>query len=133
MSFWNDWKRLAAPGCLLGPVLLLFVWPESVRHVLFFWAIGTALMLAFAHRNGRFLPSRPVMAWTVVLGVVPSLLAVVTYVLTMSASLPSQDSAFRLLVIYLSTIAAAGLLGLVERKTGSDSRLASFLRAVKPS
>ena len=133
MSVWRDWKRLAAPGCLLGSAFTLMVWPESVRHDLFFWAVGTALMLAFAHRNGRFLPSRPVMAWIVVLGVVPSPFVAATYVLTTSASLPFQDSAFQLIMICLSTVAAASVLGFVERKMGGDSRLARFLRAIEPS
>lgn len=112
---------------------MLMLWPESVRHVLFFWAIGTALMLAIAHRNGRFLPGRPVMAWIVVLGVVPSSSGVATYALTTSASLPLQDSVFRLIMIYLSTVAAAGLLGFVQRRMGDDSRLARFLRVIGPS
>ena len=112
---------------------MLMLWPESVRHVLFFWAIGTALMLAIAHRNGRFLSSRPVMAWIVALGVVPSSSGVATYALTTSASLPLQDSVFRLIMIYLFTVAAAGLLGFAQRRMGDDSRLARFLRVIEPS
>ena len=132
MATWSDWKRCVAPGCLLGPVPMLVLWPESARDVFFFWAIGAALMVAFAHRNGRFLPNRPVVAWTMVLFVVPSAFAFTTYLLASSGWLPLYDSAFRLIGTGLSTVAAAGLLVFVRRKTGNNGRLARLLRVIEP-
>lgn len=132
MATWSDWKRCAAPGCLLGPIPMLVLWPESARDVFFFWAIGAALMFAFAHRNGRFLPNRPVVAWVIILFVVPATFLVTTYVLTNSARLPLHDSAFRLIMVYLSTVVAAGLLAFLQRRMGDDGRLARFLRVIEP-
>ena len=132
MPSWDDWKLFAAPGCLLGPIPMLAIWPDGLEHALFFAGLGTAIMCAFAHRNGRFLPRCPVVAWSVILFLVPAPFVIAIYVLTKSGRSPLDDSMFHLVVIYLSTLAADGALAWVHGRTRSRGRLAAFLRAIEP-
>ena len=132
VCLWKNWNRYAAPGCVLGLLPMLLLWPESVRHVLFFWALGTALMCSYIHRNGSLLPKRPVVAWALILFVAPSPFILATYLLVKSDLLPLYDSMFQLVVICLSTLAAAGLLAWIRQRVGDSTRFARLLRLITP-
>lgn len=129
---WDDWKLFLAPGCLLGPLPIVLIRPESLGHFLFLAALGTALMCAFAHGNGAFLPRRPLLAWGVILFIVPAPFVKGISPVTRFGLAPLHDSPFQVVVSGLSALLAAGLLAWVHARLGSHRRLAGFLRAIAP-
>ena len=126
LPFWTLNRGVA--GFLLGPLPVLLVWPENLGQVLFFCTLGAAMMFMAAHQNGQILRNRPVLAWALCLLAVPAPMTLTTYTLTRYNIMHLDESAFRLIMIFLAGFAAAVLLALARRRAGEHSRLERILR-----
>lgn len=111
---------------------MLLLWPENVNDVIFFCAMGAAMMFMLAHRNGHILRDQPIVAWILGLLAVPLPFIVTAYFLTTSDRVVLHDASFRLVMIFLSVLVATGLLAWIRQRAGNHSRLARLLRIIDP-